>query len=115
VHCMLKHYIGIFHSNVAPRALHSFPTRRSSDLARRATPARRPEVQDAGRPLEEPQGAERGARPSAREEDEHGVDRGPQQGRRAVDRKSTRLNSSHLVNSYAVFCLKKKNKVYETG
>src|SRR5256885_7970465 len=24
------------------------------------------------------------------------------------DRKSTRLNSSHLVNSYAVFCFKKK-------
>src|SRR5256885_13056709 len=31
-------------------------------------------------------------------------------GRRDVqDRKSTRLNSSHLVISYAVFCLKKKN------
>src|SRR5256885_12547945 len=27
---------------------------------------------------------------------------------RALDRKSTRLNSSHLVISYAVFCLKKK-------
>src|SRR5256885_3878111 len=27
------------------------------------------------------------------------------------DRKSTRLNSSHLVISYAVFCLKKKNSV----
>src|SRR5256885_9344311 len=27
-----------------------------------------------------------------------------------VDRKSTRLNSSHLVISYAVFCLKKKKK-----
>src|SRR2546426_3817987 len=27
-----------------------------------------------------------------------------------VDRKSTRLNSSHLVISYAVFCLKKKNR-----
>src|SRR5256885_9886387 len=27
---------------------------------------------------------------------------------RPVDRKSTRLNSSHLVISYAVFCLKKK-------
>src|SRR5256885_12631718 len=27
---------------------------------------------------------------------------------RARDRKSTRLNSSHLVISYAVFCLKKK-------
>src|SRR5256885_7096259 len=26
------------------------------------------------------------------------------------DRKSTRLNSSHLVISYAVFCLKKKKK-----
>src|SRR5688500_19501495 len=29
--------------------------------------------------------------------------------RRPEDRKSTRLNSSHLVISYAVFCLKKKN------
>src|SRR3989454_2249214 len=27
-----------------------------------------------------------------------------------TDRKSTRLNSSHLVISYAVFCLKKKNE-----
>src|SRR2546426_901363 len=29
-------------------------------------------------------------------------------GARSSDRKSTRLNSSHLVISYAVFCLKKK-------
>src|SRR5256885_10753464 len=29
-------------------------------------------------------------------------------GKRLQDRKSTRLNSSHLVISYAVFCLKKK-------
>src|SRR5256885_8347630 len=29
-------------------------------------------------------------------------------GEKARDRKSTRLNSSHLVISYAVFCLKKK-------
>src|SRR5438132_1881119 len=37
----------------------------------------------------------------------HGIadDRGPQR-----DRKSTRLNSSHTVISYAVFCLKKKKK-----
>src|SRR5256885_12121624 len=28
----------------------------------------------------------------------------------ALDRKSTRLNSSHLVISYAVFCLKKKKQ-----
>src|SRR5256885_9146094 len=30
------------------------------------------------------------------------------------DRKSTRLNSSHLVISYAVFCLKKKKKQHTT-
>src|SRR2546426_5393786 len=35
--------------------------------------------------------------------------------RRAVrDRKSTRLNSSHLVISYAVFCLKKKKTIQRT-
>src|SRR5256885_6723749 len=32
-----------------------------------------------------------------------------------VDRKSTRLNSSHLVISYAVFCLKKKKKTRYTA
>src|SRR5256885_13191715 len=39
-----------------------------------------------------------------------GLRPGLQSGRRsaALDRKSTRLNSSHLVISYAVFCLKKK-------
>src|SRR5688500_19875066 len=31
-----------------------------------------------------------------------------------VDRKSTRLNSSHLVISYAVFCLKKKKTIETT-
>src|SRR5256885_12567261 len=31
-------------------------------------------------------------------------------GAATADRKSTRLNSSHLVISYAVFCLKKKKK-----
>src|SRR5256885_7407591 len=46
-----------------------------------------------------------------------GVDRGPGGRTRttehragAADRKSTRLNSSHLVISYAVFCLKKKKR-----
>src|SRR2546426_1664113 len=32
-----------------------------------------------------------------------------------IDRKSTRLNSSHLVISYAVFCLKKKKTRAHTG
>src|SRR5438309_7564475 len=31
-----------------------------------------------------------------------------------LDRKSTRLNSSHSSISYAVFCLKKKNKIFTT-
>src|SRR5699024_11832861 len=30
-----------------------------------------------------------------------------------IDRKSTRLNSSHVSISYAVFCLKKKILIYE--
>src|SRR5256885_11675865 len=32
--------------------------------------------------------------------------------KQSLDRKSTRLNSSHLVISYAVFCLKKKTNQY---
>src|SRR2546426_6544482 len=39
-----------------------------------------------------------------------GVARGAPEGGERLDRKSTRLNSSHLVISYAVFCLKKKKK-----
>src|SRR5256885_5959078 len=42
----------------------------------------------------------------------HGRRRQRDTGRpRSPDRKSTRLNSSHLVISYAVFCLKKKKKL----
>src|SRR2546426_7265236 len=48
--------------------------------------------------------AERGG--GALPQDGHGVN---QVRSRDGDRKSTRLNSSHLVISYAVFCLKKKN------
>src|SRR2546427_2447053 len=51
--------------------------------------------------LAEPRGGGReGARPA----------RGRRAGRAPSDRKSTRLNSSHSQISYAVFCLKKKNK-----
>src|SRR2546426_3851547 len=34
---------------------------------------------------------------------------------KTTDRKSTRLNSSHLVISYAVFCLKKKKNTYKNA
>src|SRR5436190_23662454 len=50
---------------------------------------------------------ERGAGdPEARGARQEGVD----DAARGLDRKSTRLNSSHTVISYAVFCLKKKKK-----
>src|SRR5437667_6684566 len=45
--------------------------------------------------------------------------RRPERGARAadrdLDRKSTRLNSSHITISYAVFCLKKKKTTKLTG
>src|SRR5687768_17868386 len=78
------------------RDLHSFPTRRSSDL-----------VEDQA-----------GGRDDRRPGDFGRVELGPRvmvRDRLAVimiavreDRKSTRLNSSHGYISYAVFCLKKK-------
>src|SRR5690625_5408947 len=39
---------------------------------------------------------------------------GPSRAKRALDRKSTRLNSSHVAISYAVFCLKKKKNTLNT-
>src|SRR5947199_3192610 len=67
----------------SPCDLHSFPTRRSSDLC-----SPRSESLFSSNSYQS---------------------RGSSVTRR--DRKSTRLNSSHLGTSYAVFCLKKKNDV----
>src|SRR5256885_12813432 len=47
--------------------------------------------------------------PQADSSDQANAFRYPTFAEYALDRKSTRLNSSHLVISYAVFCLKKKN------
>src|SRR5436305_8060192 len=72
-----------------------FPTRRSSDLLRLLRPRRQQgpdragHLRDRGRYAPDQQGRER---------------------RQAADRKSTRLNSSHVRISYAVFCLKKKKR-----
>src|SRR5207244_13232131 len=78
------------------RDLHSFPTRRSSDLRR----------DDQGAILSlggEPESIE-GRRPVGLLSSQAHSRAG------ARDRKSTRLNSSHQIISYAVFCLQKKNK-----
>src|SRR5262245_64723825 len=79
-----------FSCSACPRDLHSFPTRRSSDLP-------------AGRAGEPPSQA------LAESLKSFGFRWGRQnRTTSATDRKSTRLNSSHLGISYAVFCLKKK-------
>src|SRR2546430_16146996 len=51
----------------------------------------------------------RGRRRGRRRRRTTGMRPGKGEWRRARDRKSTRLNSSHSQISYAVFCLKKKN------
>src|SRR5205814_8672275 len=89
-----------FYGSGAHRDLHSFPTRRSSDLRAQELPMRRRLL--AARILDAV--FERGFRA---DQDLPGFLRALGI---AVDRKSTRLNSSHLGISYAVFCLKKKKK-----
>src|SRR5690606_39971130 len=91
------------YSSGVPRYLHSFPTRRSSDLAARSEARHHP-----GFRRNDASAARRGAARVARD-DPHRLDRTRAQGAADRDRKSTRLNSSHVKISYAVFCLKKKN------
>src|SRR5437899_10954771 len=76
----------------------SFPTRRSSDLLYRADGLKMLQ----GDPL-----TGNSKDPKARGVPRNTPETGEPVARRA-DRKSTRLNSSHLGISYAVFCLKKK-------
>src|SRR5438874_7490215 len=81
-----------FYSYGDHRALHSFPTRRSSDL-------------------HAPGGAQLGEKPPHHPRPKNGGAvfwRVPAEN--STDRKSTRLNSSHVEISYAVFCLKKKKR-----
>src|SRR5690606_40461031 len=92
------------------RDLHSFPTRRSSDLCG----ARGDECGRAAAAVA-PGGGElrrAGQAPVAGAPGGDGVVAGQWSVGSVVgrDRKSTRLNSSHVKISYAVFCLKKKRK-----
>src|SRR5207244_11161863 len=105
----------ILYGHTAARDPHSFPTRRSSDLR----PARddalaRPEWEAARRPGEKCrwEAAQMTSATGAVGLSNSDLDRilGLMKGADSVeDRKSTRLNSSHQISSYAVFCLKKKN------
>src|SRR5205807_9011345 len=92
----------------APHAdLHSFPTRRSSDLAcRRSAPRLRRSPARDNRALRDAPSGEMFHLARRRRCHPRAPPRASTPAQ--VDRKSTRLNSSHLVISYAVFCLKKK-------
>src|SRR5207248_11512523 len=78
------------------RDIHSFPTRRSSDLIELVRELMDRSWIKAGLP----------------EWSVAWCDRQPPSG--SVDRKSTRLNSSHRTISYAVFCLKKKTTTWHS-
>src|SRR5690606_40943972 len=108
-------YIVFFQCSRVHRDLHSFPTRRSSDL-----------FVARNRDCEQLMGAEK-VRYEVEADDRImaqgvGLGRLSRRLRRKVwfhqdsglDRKSTRLNSSHVKISYAVFCLKKKKKKHRS-
>src|SRR5690606_41914564 len=105
----------LFYQSRHHRDLHSFPTRRSSDLSESRS-ARR----TTGR-LRWPSGSCRLAGSRGQSSRAPTTTRGDDCGARCCpwtsipgsttpDRKSTRLNSSHVKISYAVFCLKKKKQ-----
>src|SRR5205814_7403796 len=98
-----------------PRLLPSFPTRRSSDLVAlpvvgRADAVDRGGTGDVRRRVRIEHHRQLAAAPGVldglAQQPPVGADR--LVGLAEIDRKSTRLNSSHLGISYAVFCLKKK-------
>src|SRR5438132_5076450 len=95
---MLFHHF-FFHCSAPHRYLHSFPTRRSSDLCN--------SVEDNVCALQTLVFWHFCFDVAVRCGDlrTHLFQRSEVQ----IDRKSTRLNSSHTVISYAVFCLKKKS------
>src|SRR5437762_7126401 len=94
----IRRHLSFINASRPHRQLHSFPTRRSSDLAPRSFGARRDASWKSYR-RDEPasESSSTGSRVRAPVEDDS-------------DRKSTRLNSSHRCISYAVVCLKKKRR-----
>src|SRR5207302_4225307 len=90
------------------RDRHSFPTRRSSDLTV-GSPGLSSRVRRRRKESSVP-GSGKRTDGDAERLKEHRPRRGSEPGTELSDRKSTRLNSSHVKISYAVFCMKKKKK-----
>src|SRR5690606_40320433 len=100
---------------VAHPVLPSFPTRRSSDLGHERVVNRHAHALFGGLVVQEPLAARIAVLAEHQRLDAnlHTIGRPRLRPvlaipRPALDRKSTRLNSSHVKISYAVFCLKKK-------
>src|SRR5690606_41457364 len=97
-----------FYCHAAHEHLHSFPTRRSSDLYRhygvRPPGGRRTGEQEPQRGTDADRRVSGEESPTAQAAEAETAEAETA----ATDRKSTRLNSSHVKISYAVFCLKKK-------
>src|SRR5690606_41517882 len=99
IHCLsCVRYLLFVYGKTNPQEFHSFPTRRSSDL--HACSALGPmsrsirwRISAAALLVKVTARMAWAGTPLA-----------------SIDRKSTRLNSSHVKNSYAVFCLKKKKR-----
>src|SRR5690349_22474805 len=92
-------HVVLIYGDDGHRDLHSFPTRRSSDLR-----DQRSGVEALGVVFG---GSGNGEQIAANKVE--GVRAALVWNESTADRKSTRLNSSHVEISYAVFCLKKKN------
>src|SRR5688500_20268204 len=91
-----------FYSYRPHRHLHSFPTRRSSDLTEHSADSRGHREHEVV-----------GGKEVLLESKNSCLETNKVLPLHFEDRKSTRLNSSHLVISYAVFCLKKKKRKYD--
>src|SRR5699024_12379625 len=102
----------LFLSHVQLRVLHSFPTRRSSDLVLEVLSTKEYNDQKWTAYYEKFQeireGATRCNNISTLRSYADKADALKLRLLNEIDRKSTRLNSSHVSISYAVFCLKKK-------
>src|SRR5207253_10224036 len=103
IHLSFSTIICFSQLSAAPPHLPSFPTRRSSDLS--CDRGREPVDHQARQRTDQQQ---RGDDAETEYDDEGALARFRDDHR--GDRKSTRLNSSHVAISYAVFCLKKKKK-----
>src|SRR5207245_10652874 len=106
---LLYYLLFLMQESGANLDLHSFPTRRSSDLVRSGWPVTTSSTKNQTATVAAP------TRPVIKPRVSSGWSVTAPNPNGPSDRKSTRLNSSHGSISYAVFCLKKKNKNNESN